>query len=225
MYQFLEENSYVVIALCAVFALVYVTKIQRKIEHFAFLKKAWGGIKRGVSKGARAVSRGVKNVANKIKNAVKKAVDRVKREFKRLIDKIKNAAMKVIESFKGIIKQVGETFKKLWGHIKNLPKHFSNFVGTIMGTIASTFGNLLWGIMEKIFTFIAKLTKELVHKITKPLKNHIIFVSGAFLLFFCACGGAAYLVYSKMPQDPEVPIANNNVVAETNIPITNQPVA
>jgi phage-related protein len=225
MYKFLEENSYIVIALCAVFALIYVTKIQRKIEHFAFLKKAWRGVKRGVSKGARAVSRGVKNVANKIKNAVKRAVDRVKREFKKVIDNIRKTAMRVINSFKGIIKRVGETFKQLWGHIKSLPKHFSNFVGTTMGTIASTFGSLLWGIMEKIFTFIAKLTKELVHKITKPLKNHIIFVSGAFLLFFCACGGAAYLIYSKMPQDPEVSIENNNVVAETNIPITNQPVA
>ena len=214
MYKFLEENSYIVIALCAVFALVYVTKVQRKIEHFAFIRKAWGGIKRGV-----------KNVANKIKNAVKRAVNKIKRTFKRLIDKIKRAAMKVIESFKQIFRKIGKVFKKLWGYIKNLPKHFSNFVGITMGSIASTFGGLLWKGMKKIFNFVAKLTKELVHKITKPIKNHIIFVSGAFLLFFCACGGAAYLVYSKMPEDPEaVPIVNNNIVLETNTPITNQPV-
>ena len=70
--------------------------------------------------------------------------------------------------------------------------------------------------MKLIFGFIARLTKNLIIRITKPLKKHIMFVSMSFAAFIISIGGAAFLFYSQMP------VENNNI--ENNSPQTNAPV-
>ena len=181
MYKFLEKNSTVIIVLVAIFALIYAKQVRREIEHFAFVRRAWRGVKRGAKK-----------VGGAVKRAVKKAVDKVKR-----------AAMKVINAFKNVVKKITDSFKKLWKIIKSLPKKIKNFTGKILRNVGSAFGKMLWKGMVAIFTFIAKLTKNLVLLITKPIKKHIMFVSAAFLAFFTSMACAGYLYYEQMPKTEE----------------------
>jgi len=189
MYKFLEKNSTVIIVLVAIFALIYAKQVRREIEHFAFVKRAWRGVKRGARKVGRTVKRGAKKVGGAVKRAVKKAVDKVKR-----------AAMKVINAFKNVVKKITDSFKKLWKIIKSLPKKIKNFTGKILRNVGSAFGKMLWKGMVAIFTFIGKLTKNLVLLITKPIKKHIMFVSVAFLAFFASIACAGYLYYEQMPK-------------------------
>ncbi len=200
MYKFLEENSYIIMALVIVLILVYITKVQKKIEEFAWFRKAARSVSRGVKKAGRAAG-------GAIKKAVKKAVDKVKRKFKKIINKIKKAAMKVVNEFKKVFKKIGKAFKKLWNIIKKLPKKIMKFMGKILYTVSKTFGSFLWKGMVVIFKFIAKLTKNLILLITKPIRKHIMFVGAAFALFGSACGCAVYLYYIQLPKKQD----NSNI--------------
>jgi phage-related protein len=193
MYKFLEENSYIIMALVIVLILVYITKVQKKIEEFAWFRRAARSVSRGVKKAGRAAG-------GAIKKAVKKAVDKVKRKFKKIINKIKKAAMKVVNEFKKVFKKIGKAFKNLWNIIKKLPKKIMKFMGKILYTVSKTFGSFLWKGMVVIFKFIAKLTKNFILLITKPIRKHVMFVGAAFALFGSACGCAAYLYYIQLPK-------------------------
>lgn len=211
MYKFLEKNSTVIIVLVAIFALIYAKQVRREIEHFAFVRRAWRGVKRGAKKVGRTVKRGAKKVGGAVKRAVKKAVD-----------KVKKAAMKVINAFKNVVKKITDSFKKLWKIIKSLPKKIKDFTGKILRNVGSAFGKMLWKGMVAIFTFIAKLTKNLVLLITKPIKKHIMFVSAAFLAFFTSMACAGYLYYEQMPKTEEN--VDNTQIPMDETMVTQQPI-
>jgi len=108
--------------------------------------------------------------------------------------------MKVVNEFKKVFKKIGKAFKNLWNIIKKLPKKIMKFMGKILYTVSKTFGSFLWKGMVVIFKFIAKLTKNFILLITKPIRKHIMFVGAAFALFGSACGCAAYLYYIQLPK-------------------------